>query len=85
MFVNPILYCFTSIFLTYISSRKYLVTFLLLFSLIYILLKVDLQAPKKELTENNLSDAEMSPPSENVGMSEDEDDEELDEDKGKGS
>lgn len=46
--------------------------------------KVDLQAPKKELTENNLSDAEMSPPSENVGMSEDEDDEELDEEKGKG-
>lgn len=36
---------------------------------------------KKELSEN-LSDVEMSPPSENVGISEDEEDEELEEDKG---
>lgn len=37
---------------------------------------------KKEMPENNLSDVEMSP-TENVGMSEDEEDEELEEDKGK--
>lgn len=35
---------------------------------------------KKETTENNISDVEMSP-SENVGLSEDEEDEEMDEDK----
>lgn len=44
--------------------------------------KVDLQAAKKELHENNMSDVEMSPPSENVGISEDDEDDDLEEEKG---
>lgn len=39
-----------------------------------------LDESKRELLENNISDVEMSP-CDNVGMSEDEDDDELDDDK----